>query len=60
MSVTVISTEFHKNPSRGSWLLPCGGKDGRTDGRTDRHVTQPQNGALTDGYSKLRQNRSLF
>ena len=27
--------KFHKNPSSGSRVVPCGGKDGRTDGQTD-------------------------
>jgi len=26
---------FHKNPFSGRRLVPCGDRDGRTDGRTD-------------------------
>jgi hypothetical protein len=32
---------FHRNPSRGNRVSPCGGTDtqtdGQTDGQTDRH-----------------------
>jgi hypothetical protein len=28
------NTKFHENPTSGSWVVPCG----QTDGRTDRHT----------------------
>jgi len=31
------NTKFHKNPSSGSLIVPCGRINGRTDGQTGRH-----------------------
>jgi len=35
-----INIKFHENPPSGSRAVPCGQKNRRTDGRTDRHKTK--------------------
>ena len=48
------NVKFHENPSSVSRIVPCGQKDGRTDGRTDmtklivdfrNFANAPKNGA---------------